>query len=511
MSVEPEQLEGIPKPGEVLAEKYEVEGVLGAGGMGVVLAARHLVLGQKVAVKFLLPDVAKRQPEAVERFLREARAATQLKSEHVARVMDVATANGGAAYLVMEFLEGQDLGHVLRDSGRLPVASAVDYALQAGEALAEAHARGIIHRDLKPANLFLTRGIDGSPLVKVLDFGISKATATGERGITRTDAVMGSPGYMSPEQIISAKNVDQRSDVWGLGIVLYELVTGVPPFDGDNIATLSAQIVTETPKSVADLRPEAPRALSDVIAKCLEKDAARRFSSMAELATALEPFSSPASSHVAGRIRRMANAPAAAFAPTIQASAAESRALRGRALGSAPTDAAGSSGSARTDGNWERTRTPSGSRNRVLLFGGAAAFGVVALVAFAAGQRSQDEPVTETEAPVAASHVAPVPAPSALPAPAAKPSASQPGADGSYEAPVQPGSRSSPLPTTRDTNRDDRDADRDSQRTRPRTRTAQQPAARCPKGESLSQGHCCKNGLIWLNGRCDRPIATSLP
>ena len=143
MSVEPEALEGIPKPGEVLAGKYEVEGVLGAGGMGVVLAARHVGLGQRVAVKFLLPDVAKRQPEAVERFLREARAATQLKSEHVARVMDVATAEGGAAYLVMEYLEGQDLGRVLQEQGRLPISDVVDYALQAAEALAEAHGRGI--------------------------------------------------------------------------------------------------------------------------------------------------------------------------------------------------------------------------------------------------------------------------------------------------------------------------------------------------------------------------------
>ena len=148
VSVEPEMLEGIPKPGDVLAGKYEVEGVLGAGGMGVVLAARHVALGQRVAIKFLLPEVAKRQPEAVERFLREARAATQLKSEHVARVTDVATAEGGAAYLVMEYLEGQDLGRVLKEQGRLPISEVVDYTLQAAEALAEAHGRGIVHLSL---------------------------------------------------------------------------------------------------------------------------------------------------------------------------------------------------------------------------------------------------------------------------------------------------------------------------------------------------------------------------
>jgi tRNA A-37 threonylcarbamoyl transferase component Bud32 len=503
VSVEPEELEGIPKPGEVLAGKYEVEGVLGAGGMGVVLAARHMALGQRVAVKFLLPGLAKRQPEAVERFLREARAATQLKSEHVARVMDVATAEDGAAYLVMEYLEGRDLGRVLRDEGRLPIAAVVDYTLQAAEALAEAHGRGIVHRDLKPANLFLTRGVDGSPLVKVLDFGISKASATGERGITRTDAVMGSPGYMSPEQIRSAKHVDHRADVWGLGIVLYELVSGQPPFDGDNIATLSAQIVVETPKPVESLRPDVPRALADAIAKCLEKEPNKRFSSMAELATALQPFASPAAAPIADRIQRMAGAKSAlAYAPTINASAAESRVLRGEAkteaaAGSAPTELAPSGASARTDANWERTKTTREKRSKVLLAGGGAALAAVALVAFLAGQRSQPPPSVPEKAPAVASEAAPLPAPTEptpnpTPAPAAR---TEPPKD----APERPSSR-----TPRDTERDDRH--------RPRIVRPPQPSTpRCPKGESLSEGHCCKNGLVWLNGRCDRPIATTLP
>jgi eukaryotic-like serine/threonine-protein kinase len=504
VSVEAEALEGIPKPGEVLAGKYEIEGLLGAGGMGVVLAARHSALGQKVAVKFLLPDVAKRQPDAVERFLREARAATQLKSEHVARVMDVATAEGGAAYLVMEFLDGRDLGRVLRDEGRLPVASVVDYALQAAEALAEAHGRGIVHRDLKPANLFLTRGVDGSPLVKVLDFGISKASSKGERGITRTDAVMGSPGYMAPEQIISAKNVDQRADVWGLGIVLYELTTGVPPFDGDNIATLSAQIVTETPKLVSELRPDVPKALSDAIAKCLEKDATRRFSSMSELAAALEPFASSSSKHVAERIRRMASASSVAFAPTINASAAESRALRGEALGGVPTELA--SATARTDGNWERTRTASGGRNKVFLFGGGGALAAVALVAFLAGQRSQGKAQDGAKAPAAVTDVAPPPVASN---PETKPKPFQPEPkSGADDLPSQP-SRSSPPSTREGTSREGTSREGT---TRPRAaRPAGPTTQRCAKGESMSDGHCCKSGLVWLNGRCDRPIATSLP
>ena len=494
MSVEPEELEGIPKPGEVLAGKYEVEGVLGAGGMGVVLAARHIGLGQRVAVKFLLPEVAKRQPEAVERFLREARAATQLKSEHVARVMDVATAEGGAAYLVMEYLEGHDLGRVLRDEGRLPVASVVDYVLQAAEALAEAHGRGIVHRDLKPANLFLTRGVDGSPLVKVLDFGISKATTGGERGITRTDAVMGSPGYMSPEQIRSAKHVDQRADVWGLGIVLYELVSGYPPFDGDNIATLSAQIVIETPKPIETLRPEVPKALADAIVKCLEKEPAKRFSNMADLAVALQPFASPAAALIADRIRRMAS-PGLAFAPTIVASGPESRAMQEAARAkSAAVDARTELAPSGTDGNWERTKTSGGSRSKLFVATGGVALAAVALVAFLAGRRSQGEAPEPDKAPAAVSeNVVPPPAPS-LPA-----------ALSASATPADPApSVAKPIPRTTPTGRDGSD------RHRPRTRPSPTPQ-RCQKGESLSQGHCCKNGLVWLNGRCDRPIATSLP
>jgi serine/threonine-protein kinase len=488
VSAEDEALEGVPKPGETIDGKYEVEAVVGTGGMGVVLAARHVALGQRVAVKFLLPDVAKRQPEAVERFLREARAVTQLKSEHVARVMDVATAEGGAAYLVMEYLEGRDLRRVLEEQGRLPVEAVVDYVLQAAEALAEAHARGIVHRDLKPANLFLTRGIDGSPLVKVLDFGISKAPAKGERGITRTDAVMGSPGYMSPEQIRSAKNVDQRSDVWGLGIVLYELVSGQPPFDGDNIATLSAQIVVETPKPVESLRPEVPKALADAVAKCLEKEPTKRFASMSELAAALAPFASPAGALVAERIRRMTGS-GIAFAPTLLVSAAESRAL----AAAAPTELAPS---ARTDGNWERSKTPAKGRSKAVLVAGGAALAAVALVAFFAGRRSQ---APEPEKPLAvASEQAPTPVASTEPVTAPTPPATS---SVEPEPSAKPTSRPAPTSTGRD----------GSERRRPRITRPSQPPPRCEKGETLTNGHCCKTGLVWLNGRCDRPIATTLP
>src|SRR5690606_21773595 len=196
-------------PGTVLAGKFCIEQVLGQGGMGVVVAARHLQLDERVALKFLLPE-ALSNAEAVARFAREARAAVKIKSEHVARVTDVGTLETGSPYMVMEYLRGTDLGDLVHTQGPLPIADAVEYLLQACEAVAEAHALGIVHRVLKPSNLFLTRRADGSPSIKVLDFGISKVTtgADSQMNMTRTATVMGSPLYMSPEQMASARDVD---------------------------------------------------------------------------------------------------------------------------------------------------------------------------------------------------------------------------------------------------------------------------------------------------------------
>src|SRR5882724_4843576 len=216
-----------PREGDVLAGKFRIERVLGVGGMGMVVSAMHIHLDERVAIKFLLPE-ALSNGEAVARFGREARAAVKIRSEHVARVTDVGALDTGAPYMVMELLRGQDLSQLLRDQGALSVHLAVLYVLQACEALAEAHAIGIVHRDLKPANLFLTSRADGSPCVKVLDFGISKVTSASgsgsDMGMTRTQSIMGSPLYMSPEQMASSRDVDQRADIWAVGCVLYELV-----------------------------------------------------------------------------------------------------------------------------------------------------------------------------------------------------------------------------------------------------------------------------------------------
>ncbi len=277
------------QPGEILAGKFEVERVLGAGGMGIVVAARHTQLEQRVALKFLLPAACE-VPGAVTRFLREGKAAARITSEHVARVMDTGVLDGGAPYLVMEYLEGSDLGAVVQRRGRVSADEAIEYVLQACEAIVEAHELGIVHRDLKPANLFLSKRADGSPLVKVLDFGISKALGGGSRSqLTSASVLMGSPRYMSPEQMMSAKEVDARTDIWALGVILYELVTGKPVWHADTMQGLCALIASSPAPSLLELAPHAPKVLADVVARCLVKSRDDRIATVADLALALEP------------------------------------------------------------------------------------------------------------------------------------------------------------------------------------------------------------------------------
>jgi serine/threonine-protein kinase len=286
-----EQLAGVAV-GQVLADKYRVERVLGAGGMGVVVAAYHVQLDERVAIKFLLPDMLV-DAEAVTRFTREARAAVKIKSEHVARIFDVGVLETGAPYIVMEFLEGSDLAAWIRQRGPLPIGQAVDFVLQACVAVAEAHALGIVHRDLKPANLFCVRRADGRLVVKVLDFGISKMTSfhgSTAGSSTKTNAIMGSPQYMSPEQMQSSKDVDGRSDLWALGVVLYELIAGRVPFSGATFPEIVMKVAASEPAPLRDIRSEVPQDLENVIRRCLQKSAAARYPNVAELASALLPF-----------------------------------------------------------------------------------------------------------------------------------------------------------------------------------------------------------------------------
>jgi serine/threonine-protein kinase len=277
-------------PGEVVGGRYRVGELIAWGGMGVVYAAHDEALQRKVALKIVRNDFADNQ-EAVARFLNEARAAATLKSEHVARVLDVGQLDNGTPFMVLEHLEGADLARTLQAHGTLSVEQAVDYILQACEALAEAHKAGIIHRDLKPENLFVSRGPDGSPVVKVLDFGISKRLKGNVgRSITNPATNVGSPLYMSPEQMKSPSNVDARSDVWSMGAVLFELLTGRSPFDSDSIPEICAKVLSVEPPTLRTLNPEFPPELDAVVMRCLRKDPAERFDNVAQLASALEPF-----------------------------------------------------------------------------------------------------------------------------------------------------------------------------------------------------------------------------
>jgi serine/threonine-protein kinase len=296
----------------VIADKYRVEEPLGEGGMGVVVSAVHVGLDQRVAIKFLLP-AALRSPVAVDRFLREARVAAKIGSEHVARVHDVGTLESGIPYLVMEHLDGVDLRELLRRERRLDVAEACEIALQACEALAEVQAAGIVHRDLKPSNLFVLRRADGSPAVKLLDFGISKLSVpSGESDpmLTATATIMGSPAYMSPEQIRSTKAVDGRTDVWSLGAVLYELVTGQPAFRGETMPQVCAMIIADDPVPPSTIRADLPPDLERAILACLDKDADRRISLLA-LARVLAGFAPARAKSSLDRTAAIVGTPAA--------------------------------------------------------------------------------------------------------------------------------------------------------------------------------------------------------
>jgi serine/threonine protein kinase len=292
------------QPGEVLEGKYVVERVLGMGGMGVVVAAFHMQLQQRVALKFLLPEASKRA-DVVARFAREARAAARIQSEHVARVVDVGTMSTGAPYMVMEYLDGWDFSRLLRQYGAMSIPDSVDYLLQACEAIAEAHVAGIVHRDLKPGNLFLARRTDGSSIVKVLDFGISKASTPGVDDMTQTSQLMGSPLYMSPEQLRSARTVDSRSDLWALGIILFQFVTGQVPFKGETMPELCAQILVNQAPLLRTVRSDAPEGLELAIQTCLQQDPTHRFANIADFANAIAPFGTPKAQNSSQKIARV--------------------------------------------------------------------------------------------------------------------------------------------------------------------------------------------------------------
>lgn len=296
--------------GDVISGKYRIVGVLALGGVGMVLEAVDQKLERTVAIKLLLPLRAKDKTIAA-RFEKEARTAVKIKSEHVASIIELGELDDGQPFIVLEYLDGDDLAMTIKRMGQLPLQLAVDYTLQACEALAEAHFLGLIHRDLKPANLFIANRPGGTRILKVIDFGLAKTTrftddgAPPETVITNTTDVVGTPRYMAPEQLRKDSNLDHRVDIWALGATLYEMLAGRPAFSGHTMSGVWEAILHGEPKPLASLRNDIPQAVDGIIGRCLEKDPTARYASVSELATDLMPFRSPASKHHPIRAKRL--------------------------------------------------------------------------------------------------------------------------------------------------------------------------------------------------------------
>jgi serine/threonine-protein kinase len=307
-----------PLAGEVLDGKYQIERMLGEGGMGAVAKATHMLRRAPVALKFMSPAVMS-LGGAVERFINEGVAASQIDSDHVVKVFDVGQLKSGAPYLVMEYLEGIDLSDLLAREGTpgLTIARAVHFILQALRGLQVAHAAGIVHRDMKPSNIFVITK-DGEPdFVKLVDFGISKVQQPGGGNITRTNSALGTPLYMSPEQARSPRDVDLRSDLYSVGVILYELLTGRTPFHSDTgeFTEILFKIFTQDPPPIKSLRADLPDPLADVIHRALARDPKDRFSTTTEMGDALGPWADHRSQHVLTRLRLAGGRAAASIAP----------------------------------------------------------------------------------------------------------------------------------------------------------------------------------------------------
>lgn len=457
--------------GTLIAGRYRVDRPLGAGTMGVVVAGWNLELDQPVAIKFLNPGVLGAR-DAQERFRREVRAAAKIRSEHVTRVLDVGNLDSGLPYMVMELLDGQNLEEELAARGPLPVSEAVGYVLEAIEALAEAHAASVVHRDLKPANLFISRRADRSRIVKVLDFGVSKTigesqSGVSEVGLTRTGMIIGSPLYMSPEQLRSTKTIDCRADIWALGGILFQLLTGHTPYDARTVADLCAMLLRDPPAPPSRYRNDLPLELEAVILRCLEREPADRYQNVSQLADALTPFAPPSARIHAERARGvLIGAPESLRGPSMH----ELASVRAAASNLGGTDAAppttpeaGLPQFGRTDAerapmiatngktaaSWGTEVQPEQRRRKAI----GVALGAAALVAlvvggalhFGAAGRDAAAP-SNSAASVAAAAPDPREAPKpAAPTPVAAPVATEPPASNAPTVAIAPGSSAPPV------------------------------------------------------------------
>ena len=304
-------------PGELVSGKYRIVRLIGDGGMGVVYEARHEVLGSSVALKFLHADLAKR-PGLTQRFLQEARVSATIQSPHVTHVTDVDTAQDGSPYLVMELLSGQSLQGMLDRQGKLPLDQAVDFGLQILAGLEAAHATGVVHRDMKPDNVFVTP-TGGGPLLKLIDFGIAKLRASSEfsKGLTRAGVVMGTPEYMAPEQLISAHTTDHRADIYSLGVMLFEMLAGCRPADGDDAEIIVAAVQAGHVRRLPDLVPGLPQGLVALIERATLPEREQRFESAAAMRLSLAQFAGQLSH--AGRLAATAEPMAPIPTPASQA------------------------------------------------------------------------------------------------------------------------------------------------------------------------------------------------
>jgi eukaryotic-like serine/threonine-protein kinase len=275
------------RAGDRVDDKYTILRLIGDGGMGTVYEARHERLGTSVALKFLHDDIAER-PGLSERFLQEAKVAATIVSPHVVRVTDMDTTPGGPPYLVMDFVTGESLEHLLEREKKLPPERAVAYALQIASGLEAAHAIGAVHRDLKPGNVLVTPTPDG-PRLMLIDFGIAKVRdGSGGRGITRTGVVLGTPEYMPPEQLFAANDVDARADVYALGVMLFEMLSGHRPAEGESAEEIVGKVLAGDVLNLATLEPTLPAALVEVVRRATSGDRDARFPSVAALRAALE-------------------------------------------------------------------------------------------------------------------------------------------------------------------------------------------------------------------------------